>query len=49
MSEAGSDSVPIWWILVFIVLALGLGAIAVLSVGGSLITPAALPVPALPA
>mgnify|MGYP000023548045 CR=1 FL=1 len=46
MSEAGNDSVPIWWILVFIVLALGLGAIAVLSVGGSLITPGAL-LPAL--
>ncbi|GAA0209929.1 MULTISPECIES: hypothetical protein [Halobaculum] len=42
MSEAGNDSVPIWWILVFIVLALGLGAIAVLSVGGSLIDPAML-------
>lgn len=40
MSDTGNDSVPIWWVLVFIVLALGLGAIAVLSVGGSLITPA---------
>jgi hypothetical protein len=47
MSEAGNDSVPIWWILVFIVLALGLGAVAVLSVGGSLITPAGTLLPAL--
>ncbi|WP_277553676.1 hypothetical protein [Halobaculum limi] len=47
MSQAGNESVPVWWILVFIVLALGLGAVAVLSVGGSLITPAGTLLPTL--
>ena len=37
MSQAESGAVPLWWILVFVVLALGLGAWAVVSVGGSLI------------
>jgi len=46
MSQAGNDSVPLWWVLVFIVLALGLGAVAVLAVGGSLITPAGAVLPA---
>ena len=45
MSDTGNDSVPIWWVLVFIVLALGLGAITVLSVGGSLIDPAGVLLP----
>jgi hypothetical protein len=34
---AESNAVPLWWILVFLVLALGLGAFAVSAVGGSLI------------
>lgn len=37
MSQAESGSVPIWWILAFVVVALGLGAWAVVSVGGSLV------------
>jgi hypothetical protein len=41
---AESNAVPLWWILVFLVLALGLGAFAVSSVGGSLIAGAVLPV-----
>jgi len=40
---AESNAVPLWWILVFLVLALGLGAFAVSTVGGSLIAGAALP------
>jgi len=46
MSQASDDPVPIWWVLVFIVLALGLGAVAVLSVGGTLVTPAGAVLPA---
>jgi predicted secreted protein len=38
-----SNSVPTWWILLFLVLALGLGAFAVSAVGGSLIAGVALP------
>jgi hypothetical protein len=41
---AESNAVPLWWILVFLVLALGLGAFAVSTVGGSLIAGAVLPV-----
>ncbi|WP_262342849.1 hypothetical protein [Haloplanus rubicundus] len=41
---AESNAVPLWWILVFLVLALGLGALAVSTVGGSLIAGAVLPV-----
>jgi len=40
---AESNAVPLWWILVFLVLALGLGALAVSTVGGSLIAGVALP------
>jgi hypothetical protein len=32
-----SNAVPLWWVLVFLVLTLGLGALAVSAVGGSLI------------
>ncbi|WP_200862284.1 hypothetical protein [Candidatus Halobonum tyrrellensis] len=49
MSQAESSSVPLWWILVFVVLALGLGALAVVSSGGSLIAPAEAIFPAFPA
>lgn len=38
------NAVPLWWILVFLALALGLGALAVSTVGGSLITGAVFPV-----
>lgn len=34
-------SVSVKWILLFVLLALGLGALAILSVGGSLVVPAA--------
>jgi len=34
---AESNSVPTWWIVLFLLLALGLGAVTVLSVGGSLV------------
>ncbi|ELZ93279.1 MULTISPECIES: hypothetical protein [Haloferax] len=41
---AESESVPFWWIVLFLVLALGSGAAVVFSVGGSLISgTAALP------
>jgi hypothetical protein len=40
---AESNAVPLWWILVFLVLALGLGALAVSTVGGSLIAGVVLP------
>jgi len=38
-----SNAVPLWWILVFLVLALGIGAYTVSAVGGSLIAGTALP------
>lgn len=34
---AENDAIPFWWIVVFVVLALGLGALAVSAYGGSLI------------
>jgi hypothetical protein len=34
---ADSNSVPLWWVLVFIALAIGGGAAVVLAVGGSLV------------
>ncbi len=37
MSDAENGSVPLWWILVFLLLALGAGAYAVTSIGGSLV------------
>ncbi|MFB6177294.1 MAG: hypothetical protein ABEI99_09165 [Halobaculum sp.] len=47
MSDAENGSVPLWWILVFLLLTLGGGAYAVLSVGGSLIDAAGVLVPLL--
>ncbi|EMA02676.1 MULTISPECIES: hypothetical protein [Haloferax] len=35
---AESESVPFWWIVLFLVLALGGGAAAVFSLGGSIIS-----------
>ncbi|WP_256476641.1 hypothetical protein [Haloplanus pelagicus] len=32
-----SNAVPLWWVLLFLLLALGIGAFAVSAVGGSLI------------
>lgn len=40
---AESDSIPFWWIVLFLLLALGAGALTVVSVGGSLIAGAVLP------
>ncbi|WP_435067389.1 hypothetical protein [Haloplanus sp. C73] len=40
---AESNAVPLWWILAFLVLALGLGALTVAAVGGSLVVGVALP------
>lgn len=37
--ETGSGSIPLAWIVIFLLLTLGLGASAVLAVGGDL-TPA---------
>ncbi|SFR34582.1 hypothetical protein [Halogeometricum limi] len=45
-----SSNVPFWWVLLFIVLALGAGAAIVFAVGGSLISAGAgalLPLPGL--
>jgi hypothetical protein len=48
-ANAESDAVPFWWVVVFIVLALGAGAATVLAVGGSLVANAAvLPFPLSP-
>ncbi|MFC7204780.1 hypothetical protein ACFQJC_14780 [Haloferax namakaokahaiae] len=35
---AESDSIPFWWIVLFLLLALGAGGVTVLAVGGSLIS-----------
>ncbi len=37
MSQAESGRVPLWWVIVFVVLALGLGAYAVTTSGGTLV------------
>jgi predicted secreted protein len=42
---ADENSIPLWWIVLFLLLALGLGAAVVLAVGGSLIAGLALPAP----
>ncbi|WP_267905098.1 hypothetical protein [Halorussus halophilus] len=42
---ADDSSVSFWWILLFILLALAVGAGAVLFVGGSLVTPPQFVVP----
>jgi hypothetical protein len=47
MSEARNDSVPMWWILVFLLLTLGVGAFVVTEVGGSLVTSAGVVLPLL--
>jgi len=39
-----SNAVPLWWVLLFLLLALGIGAFAVSAVGGSLIAGVAVPV-----
>lgn len=44
MSNAENGSVPLWWILVFLLLTLGAGGYAVLSVGGSLVSGVLLPI-----
>ncbi|WP_199174750.1 hypothetical protein [Halegenticoccus soli] len=36
---ANDDAVPLWWIVLFLLLALGLGATTVYAVGGNLIDP----------
>ncbi|WP_256474636.1 hypothetical protein [Haloplanus halophilus] len=38
-----SNAIPLWWVLLFLLLALGIGAFAVSAVGGSLIAGVALP------
>ncbi|MFB6195717.1 MAG: hypothetical protein ABEI80_06070 [Haloplanus sp.] len=38
-----SNAIPLWWILLFLLLALGLGAFVVSSLGGSLIAGVVLP------
>jgi len=45
MAETNSR-VPFWWLVLFLLLALGAGAAAVLAVGGSLLAGLALPVAA---
>jgi hypothetical protein len=43
MADSSSDSgVPLWWVVLFVVLALGAGAATVLAVGGSLVATTAL-------
>ena len=37
MAETDSDSVPLWWVVLFLLLALGGAALAVQAVGGSLV------------
>lgn len=37
MSHAENGRVPLWWVIVFVLLALGLGAYAITTSGGSLI------------
>ncbi|MFB6138134.1 MAG: hypothetical protein ABEJ42_07350 [Halobacteriaceae archaeon] len=38
--ENVNQSVPLWWILVFAAVTLGVAALAVLAVGGYLVAPA---------
>jgi hypothetical protein len=42
---ADSETVPFWWLVVFLLLALGLGAAVVLGVGGSLVAGLVTPAP----
>ncbi|MFD1632654.1 hypothetical protein ACOZ4L_07655 [Haloplanus ruber] len=41
---AESNTIPFWWVLLFLLLSLGIGALAVSSIGGSLIAGVVLPV-----
>ena len=43
MADTGDSSIPLSWIVIFLLLTLGLGAAAVLFVGGDLIATALLP------
>jgi predicted secreted protein len=42
---ADSETVPFWWLVLFLLLALGLGAATVLGVGGSLLAGVVAPTP----
>ncbi|MFB6174231.1 MAG: hypothetical protein ABEI39_06270 [Halobacteriales archaeon] len=42
---ADSEDVPFWWIALFLLLALGAGAVAVVTAGGSLIAGGAVVLP----
>jgi predicted secreted protein len=42
-ADTESDAIPLWWVVLFIVLALGAGAATVIAVGGSLVASAAFP------
>jgi hypothetical protein len=42
-ADTESDGIPLWWVVLFIVLALGAGAATVIAVGGSLVASVALP------
>jgi predicted secreted protein len=42
---ADSETVPFWWLVLFVLLALGLGAATVLGVGGSLVAGVLAPTP----
>lgn len=42
---ADDSSVSFWWVLLFVLLALGVAAVAVLFVGGELIAPPGVVVP----
>ncbi|WP_168191224.1 hypothetical protein [Haloprofundus sp. MHR1] len=44
---AEDETVPFWWVVLFLVLALGAGVIAVTSVGGSLVSSPGLALPLL--
>ena len=46
MAEA--NSVSFWWIVMFLILALGIGAVAVYAVGGTLIQSGGVLLPPLP-
>ena len=43
MADTDDSSIPLSWIVIFLLLTLGLGAAAVLFVGGDLIATALLP------
>ncbi|MFB6107979.1 MAG: hypothetical protein ABEJ82_03940 [Haloplanus sp.] len=43
---AESNAIPFWWIALFLLLALGAGALVVSAIGGSLIAAPAVALPA---